>query len=176
MNALQAIRSRRRDPTERSVVTIGAIHAGVAHNVIPNELVMRGTIRTFEQEAREQIHRLVEEAFALVRHFGGDYELSISTGYPALYNDPAVAELIRGVGKDLLGEDLSGEGAPIMAGEDFAFMTQKAPGAMMRLGANLTSSIDPIIAPFSTSTRIGLSVGVGVLAESAVRLLRQHGN
>ena len=176
VNALQAIRSRRRDPTERSVVTIGAIHAGVAHNVIPNELVMRGTIRTFEQEAREEIHRLVEEAFALVRHFGGDYELSISTGYPALYNDPAVAELIRGVGKDLLGEDLSGEGAPIMAGEDFAFMTQKAPGAMMRLGAKFDELNRPHHSPIFDIHEDCLSVGVGVLAESAVRLLRQHGN
>ena len=56
VNALQAIRSRRRNPTERSVVTVGTIHAGVADNVIPNEVYMTGTIRTFEQEAREEIH------------------------------------------------------------------------------------------------------------------------
>ena len=174
VNTLQAIRSRRRDPTERSVVTIGSIHAGVADNVIPNEVIMRGTIRTFEQEAREAIHRLVDEAFALVRHFGGDYELKISTGYPALYNDPGVADLIRRAGKDLLGEEMSGEGAPIMAGEDFAFMTQKAPGAMMRLGAKLDDLNRPHHSPIFDIHEGCLPIGVGVLAESALRLLRQH--
>ena len=88
-------------------------------------MLITGTIRTFEEEAQREIHRLVEEAFALVRHFGGDYELDISTGYPALYNDPGVAELIRGVGTELLGAEKSREGEPIMAGEDFAYMTQE---------------------------------------------------
>ena len=175
MNALQAIRSRRRDPTERSVVTIGSIHAGIAPNVIPNEVIMTGTIRTFEQEAREEIHRLVEEAFALVRHFGGDYELSISTGYPALYNDPEVSELIRAVGRDLLGEERSGHGAPIMAGEDFAFMTLQAPGAMLRLGAQLDEKNRPHHSPIFDIHEDCMPVGVGVMAESALRLMRQHG-
>ncbi len=175
VNALQAIRSRRRDPTERSVVTIGAIHAGIADNVIPNEVIMTGTIRTFEQEAREEIHRLVEEAFALVRHFGGDYELNISTGYPALWNDPEVAALMRSVGADLLGEERSGEGEPIMAGEDFAFMTRKAPGAMMRLGAQLDELNRPHHSPIFDIHEGCLPIGVGVMAESALRLLRRHG-
>ncbi len=175
VNALQAIRSRRRDPTERSVVTIGTIHAGIADNVIPNEVIMTGTIRTFEQEAREEIHRLVEEAFALVRHFGGDYELNISTGYPALWNDPEVAALIRSVGADLLGEERSGEGEPIMAGEDFAFMTRKAPGAMMRLGAQLDELNRPHHSPIFDIHEGCLPIGVGVMAESALRLLRRHG-
>jgi amidohydrolase len=175
VNALQAIRSRRRNPTERSVVTIGSIHGGVAPNVIPNEIVMTGTIRTFEEEARDEIHKLVEEAFALVRHFGGDYELSISKGYPSLYNDPEVAELIRGVGKEFLGDERSTEGEPIMAGEDFSFMTQKAPGAMMRLGAKLDDLNRPHHSPIFDIHEDCLPIGVGVLAESAVRLLKQHG-
>ncbi len=175
VNALQAIRSRRRNPTERSVVTIGSIHGGIAPNVIPNEVVLTGTIRTFEEEARDEIHKLVEEAFAMVRHFGGDYELNISKGYPALYNDPSVAELIRNVGSELLGDEYSNEGAPIMAGEDFAFMTQKAPGAMMRLGAKLDDLNRPHHSPIFDIHEDCLPIGVGVLAESAVRLLKQHG-
>ncbi len=175
VNALQAIRGRRRNPTERSVVSIGSIHAGIAPNVIPNEVLMTGTIRTFEQEAREEIHRLVEEAFALTRHFGGDYELNISTGYPALYNDPGVAALIREVGRDFLGAAQAGEGEPIMAGEDFAYMTQKAPGAMLRLGAKLDSLNRPHHSPIFDIHEGCLPIGVGVMAESALRLLRQHG-
>lgn len=174
VNALQAIRSRRRDPTERSVVTIGAIHAGIAPNVIPNEVIMLGTIRTFEEEARASIHRLVEEAFALTRHFGGDYELKISTGYPALYNDPDVSELIRQTGRDLLGAENAGEGAPIMAGEDFAYMTQKAPGAMMRLGAKLDDINRPHHSPIFDIHEGCLPIGAGVLAESVLRLLKGH--
>ncbi len=175
VNALQAIRARRRNPTERSVVTIGSIHGGVAPNVIPNEIVMTGTIRTFEEEARNEIHRLVEEAFAMVRAFGGDYELKISKGYPSLYNDPAVAELMRGVGVELLGAENSSQGEPIMAGEDFSYMTQKAPGAMMRLGAKLDDINRPHHSPIFDIHEDCLPIGAGMLAESAVRLLKQHG-
>ena len=175
INALQAIRSRRRDPTERSVVSLGTIHAGVADNVVPNEVQISGTIRTYEDEARSAIHQLVEEAFALARHFGGDYRLDISTGYPALYNDPGVAELIRAVGRDLLGEERSGHGEPMMAGEDFAFMTQQARGAMMFLGAKKDTVNRPHHSPIFDIDESCLPVGAGVLAESALRLLRQHG-
>ena len=175
INALQAIRSRRRNPTERSVVSLGSIHAGIAPNVIPNEVKLTGTIRTFEQEAREDIHRLVEQAFALTRHFGGDYELNISTGYPALYNDPTVASLIREVGTDLLGAEQSEQGAPIMAGEDFAYMTQQAPGAMIRLGAKLDHVNRPHHSPIFDIHEGCLPIGVGVMAESALRLLQKHG-
>ena len=175
INALQAIRSRRRNPTERSVVSLGSIHAGIAPNVIPNEVMITGTIRTFEQEAREEIHKLVEQAFAITRVFGGDYELKISTGYPALYNDPAVAGLIRSVSRDLLGESKSSHGEPIMAGEDFAYMTQQAPGAMLRLGAQLDETNRPHHSPIFDIHEGCLPVGVGVMAESALRLLRQHG-
>jgi len=176
INALQAIRSRRRDPTERSVVSLGSIHAGAAPNVIPNEVLITGTIRTFEQDAREDIHRLVEEAFALVRHFGGDYKLRISTGYPALYNDPGVADLIRNTATDLIGKEKTRRGTPIMAGEDFAFMTQQAPGAMLQLGAKLDDVNRPHHSPIFDIHEDCLPIGVGVMAESALRLLRQHGN
>lgn len=175
VNALQAIRSRRRNSTERSVVTIGSIHGGVAPNVIPNEIVMTGTIRTFEEEARNEIHRLVEEAFAMVRAFGGDYELTISKGYPSLYNDPAVSQLIRDVGVGLLGEEKLAEGVPLMFGEDFAYMAQKAPGAMMELGAKLDDLNRPHHSPIFDIHEDCLAIGAGVLAESAVRLLKQHG-
>ena len=175
INALQAIRSRRRNPTERSVVSLGSIHAGIAPNVIPNEVMITGTIRTFEQEAREEIHKLVEQAFALTRHFGGDYELNIATGYPPLYNDPEVAGLIRSVSRDLLGEEKSSHGEPMMAGEDFAYMTQQAPGAMLRLGAQLDEKNRPHHSPIFDIHEGCLPVGVGVMAESALRLLRQHG-
>ena len=175
INALQAIRSRRRNPTERSVVSLGSIHAGIAPNVVPNEVKITGTIRTFEQEAREEIHKLVDEAFGIARHFGGDYELNISTGYPALYNDPSVAGLIRSVSAELLGEDKSAHGEPIMAGEDFAFMTQQAPGAMLRLGAQLDELNRPHHSPIFDIHEGCLPIGVGVMAESALRLLRERG-
>ena len=175
VNALQAIRSRRRDPLERSVVSIGSIHAGAAPNVIPNEVLMTGTIRSFEEETRAQLHRLVEEAFALTRHFGGDYELQIDKGYPPLYNDPAVAALIRDAAGDLLGSDMSGRGEPTMAGEDFAYMAQQAPGAMLRLGAKLDERNRPHHSPIFDIHEDCLPVGVAVMAESALRLLRRHG-
>ena len=176
VNALQAIRSRRRDPTERSVVSIGTIHAGIADNVIPNEVIMTGTIRTFEQEAREEIHRLVEEAFALVRHFGGDYELNISTGYPALWNDPAVVRADTDGRRPICWvKTWRARASRSWRAKTFAFMTQKAPGAMMRLGAQLDELNRPHHSPIFDIHEGCLPIGVGVMAESALRLLRQHG-
>ena len=70
---------------------------------------------------------------------------------------------------------MAGEGEPIMAGEDFAYMTQKAPGAMLRLGAQLDEHNRPHHSPIFDIHEGCLPVGVGVMAESALRLLRQHG-
>ena len=173
INAIQAIRSRRLDPTAPSVISLGAVHAGSAHNVIPNEVDLNGTIRSFDEETRASLHEQLEGALALTRSFGGNYELQIHSGYPATYNDPAVAEIARAVAEQTVGEENLRPGKPIMGAEDFSYMTQKAPGAMVFLGARYDEHSRPHHSPIFDINEDCLHLGSAVLAETAWRLLAE---
>jgi amidohydrolase len=173
INAIQAIRSRRTDPTSASVVTIGAIHGGDAPNVIPHEVELRGTIRSFDEEIRDQIHTELDKAFQITCVFGGDYELEIQRGYPAMFNDPIVAQLLRDVATKNVGAEKTTLGEPRMGAEDFAYMTQKAPGAMMFLGAKFDEQHRPHHSPIFAISEEPLKYGSAILAETAMRLLTQ---
>lgn len=173
INAIQAIRARRTDPTSASVVTIGSIHGGSAPNVIPNEVSFSGTIRSFTDEIRSQLHEELEKAFEVARVFGGDYELKIERGYPAMINDHQVADLILGVAREAIGEENAGTGVPMMGAEDFSYMTQAAPGAMFMLGVKKDEMHRPHHSPVFDIDENPLHIGTAVLAETAVRLLRE---
>ena len=173
INAIQAVRSRLLNPLQASVISIGAINGGTAHNIIPGEVQLVGTIRSYKDEVRSFLHEELENALAITRSFGGDYTLEISPGYPATYNDPGVCAVIRSVATEGLGEEHVIEGEPTMGAEDFAYMTQKARGAMLFLGAEIGDEPRPHHnANFDIDESV-LYRGAGVLAESACRLLRQ---
>lgn len=174
INAIQAIRSRWIDPTKPSVVTIGAIHGGTTTNVIPHEVKLLGTIRTYEEDVREQIHKELDKAFSLVKVLGGDFELNITRGYPSLYNAPEVAGLLREVASEIVGQEKVKMADPGMGAEDFAYMTQKAPGAMMILGAKYDGINRPHHSPIFDIAEEPMQYGAAILAETAVRLLKQH--
>lgn len=174
INAIQAIRSRRTDPTSGSVVTIGSIHGGSAPNVIPHEVKLIGTIRSFNEDIRNQIHEELDRACQVAQTLGGDYSLTISRGYPSLYNDPGVARLLRDVASEAIGEDNVAVASPMMGAEDFAYMAQKAPGAMMMLGAKLDSLNRPHHSPIFDIDEAPMKIGASILAETALRLLNQH--
>jgi amidohydrolase len=171
INAVQGIRSRRTNPLSASVVTIGAIHGGSAANVIPDRVELRGTIRTFDADIRNQISEELEQAFQIAKVMGGDYELVIERGYPPLYNDPEVAELLRNVAVSYTGEEQTIAAPPMMGAEDFAYMTQLAPGAMFMLGAKLDDVHRPHHSPIFDISEEPLKLGAAILAETAVKLL-----
>lgn len=173
INAIQAIRSRRTDPISASVITVGAIHGGKAANVIPDKVTLTGTIRSYDDDIRQQLHTELEAAFAVSRAFGGDYTLKIRKGYPATYNHPEVAELIRTVSTELIGEENTVPRAPGMGAEDFSYMTQLAPGAMFNLGVKLDDVHRPHHSPIFDISENSLHIGAAVLAETAIRMLRE---
>jgi amidohydrolase len=172
VNAIQGIRSRRVNPMKQAVITIGAIHGGSATNVIPDEVSMIGTIRSFDEAVRKQLHEELEKAFTLVKALGGDYTLKITRGYPALHNNDNVANLIRQVAVEAIGEGQTVPANPQMGAEDFSYMTQKAPGAMFMLGAKYDNLNRPHHSPIFDINESCMPVGAAVLAEAAVRLLR----
>jgi amidohydrolase len=173
INAIHGIRARRINPVRPALISIGAVHAGDADNVIPNEVVLRGTIRSYDDETREQLWAELEKALAVARAFGGDYRLTIIKGYPSQINDADVAELIRKTSVDMMGEDSLVHEEPGMGAEDFAYMSRKAPGAMFNLGAQFDERNRPHHSPIFNINEDCFPVGTAMLAETALRLLQQ---
>ncbi len=173
VNAIQGIRSRRIDPVHPAVVTIGSIHGGTATNVIPDEVKISGTMRSYDDETRHQLWAELEAALSVVKAFGGDYKLDLRKGCPSTYNAPEVSSVIRQAARDLFGDDSLLESRPGMGGEDFSYMTREAPGAMFRLGAKYDSLNRPHHNPKFDLNESAFKVGAALLAETTVRLLRE---
>ncbi|TVR16647.1 MAG: amidohydrolase [Balneolaceae bacterium] len=132
----QTIPSRSLDPTEPSVVTVGKIRAGSAHNIIPEKAELMGTVRAFSMETARMIKKRMEEILAgVTAASGATFTFHFNEGYPAVVNDEECAETIRSSGVELLGtENVILMERPLMAGEDFAFYQQEFPGAFFFLG------------------------------------------
>ena len=140
LNAFYAIPSRQINPLRPSVISLGQIRGGTAHNIIPKEVFLQGTIRSHDKAVREQLWAEIDRALSLSKPLGGDYKLEIMKGYPALLNDARVNGWLKDVVVDLVGETAVVEEEFGMGAEDFAYMTQKAPGAMFMLGAAIPDS------------------------------------
>jgi len=172
INAIHGIRARRIKPIDAAVISIGAIHTGHTSNVIPERVEIMGTIRSFDTEVREQLSNELEKAFALTRAFGGDFTLTIERGFPPMYNDPEVADLIRQTAEEMLGEDKVAPGEAQMGAEDFSYMSQLAPGAMLGLGTKIDDTPRPAHSPTFDINEDALPIGAALLAEVACRLLK----
>ncbi len=172
INALHGIRARRLNPIRPAVISIGSVHSGNASNVIPDDVQLTGTIRSFDDATREQLHREIEAVFGLTRALGGDYALRIVKGCPSVYNDPQVAEVVRGAVIEMLGEDVIYRLEPGMGGEDFSYMARKAPGAMFLLGAKRDQVERPHHSPQFDLNESVFPLGTALLTETALRLLR----
>lgn len=172
LNVLYAIPSRQINPLRPSVVSLGQISGGTAHNVIPNKVELKGTIRSFQQDVRRQLWAEIERAFKLSETLGGGYELEIIKGYPALDNAPQVNGWMREAARDLLGDAAVIDSEFGMGAEDFAYMAQQAPGAMLMLGAATPDGIERHhhTSIFDIDESV-LPLGAAVLAETARRFV-----
>ncbi|MBS1254099.1 MAG: putative hydrolase YxeP [Anaerolineales bacterium] len=171
--ALNGIVSRRIDPFDQAVISVGSIHGGNADNVIPGHVDITGTIRYMEPEVQKQTHAEIERAFEIARVMGGDYELEIEIGYPPAFNAAGIVDLQREVAADLLGEEHVRTPEESMGAEDFGFFSKLAPGAMFMLGCRIEGDERRHHSPrFDVDERC-LPIGVAILAEAALRFLRR---
>lgn len=168
--ALYGIPSRRINPLRSCVISLGEIRAGATSNVIPGEVRLQGTIRSFDEETRRKLWVELENVLGLSQVLGGSYKFKLQKGYPALNNHPDANRWLRTVGRDLLGEGAVVNHEFGMGAEDFAYMTQKAKGAMFLLGAAIPDGVrrnhHTDIFDIDESA---LPVGAAVLAETARR-------
>ena len=172
LNALYAIPSRRINPLRPCVVSLGQITGGSAFNVIPNEVYLQGTIRSYHDDIRAQLSAEIEKALKLSEMMGGSYQFKLHHGYPAMFNHAEVNDWMRGVTSDLIDEQAIVNQEFGMGAEDFAYMTQQAKGAMFMLGAATPDGItrNHHTDIFDIDERV-LPVGAAVLAETARRFV-----
>lgn len=136
VTALQTIVSREVDPTEQAVVTVGAFLAGDASNVIPDTATMRGTLRSFNPEVREQIAtRVGEIATGVAAAMRADVTYTYDPGYPSTVNDAEMTAMVMEVARETVGEENVFESPLLMGAEDFSYFLEKVPGCFYFVGS-----------------------------------------
>ena len=134
---LQTFVSRKLSPLDSAVLTIGEFHAGTAVNIIPEEALLKGTLRTLTPEVREQAVRWVEEMVkSLDLAFGVSTSFENIDGYPAHINDSDKVDHLKACVEQVLGAEAACISRPRMGAEDFSYFCQKWPGAMVGLGCH----------------------------------------
>jgi len=137
ITGLQTIISRQTELTKAgAVITIGSIHAGIRRNIIPEEALLEGTIRAFDDEMQKKIHQdIIRTATKIAESAGGQAEVNIQITYPATVNDPKLTEqmapsLVRAAGAENVKITV-----PVTMAEDFSFYQRAVPGFFFFLGA-----------------------------------------
>ncbi len=135
ITALQSIVSRQVDPLDTGVVTIASVDAGTAHNIIPEEVVLRGTCRTFRKATRKLVRKRVEQiARGIARSMGGSAKVDYDEFLPATVNDPTVAALVREAAEAVVGKKNVVPAEPSMGGEDMSLYLNEVPGCFAFVG------------------------------------------
>ena len=135
--AVQGVSGRMIDPVQPFVISIGAVHSGTKENIIPDEAVLEGTIRTLDEATRKRAKAKVREvAKGVARAFGGEAEVEFEAdAYPVTVNDVRATEKAIKVLKRIPGTRVKIQ-KPILGGEDFSRFLQKAPGTFYFLGTH----------------------------------------
>jgi len=172
ITALQTIVSREVSPTLAAVVTLGSVHGGQAFNVIPDDVTLLGTIRTFDAALRRSMpERVTRIASGIAEALGCRAEAEVRSGNPPVVNDAAVAELARRAAVRVVGEENVVEPEPTMGGEDMAIYFERAPGCFVFVGsANPARGLDqPHHSPRFDFDEDALLIGTEFLLEFALR-------
>lgn len=133
--ALQTIRSRNLPPLEPTVISVGMVRGGERFNIIPGQVQLQGTVRTYKDEVQAEIERRMREILdGVARAAGGSYELTYTKYAPATLNDPALFVRARPLLEEALGAANVKVVEPTMGAEDFAYFSRQVPGFYFRLG------------------------------------------
>ena len=170
--ALQQVVSRKADPFTPSVLSFGKVEANGATNVIPSEVRIEGTFRTFDERWRYEAHEWIKKiATSTAEAHGGSCSVRVEVGYPFVYNQPELTRNTFAHAVDYLGESNVVELPMRMTGEDFSYYSQHIPGCFYRLGTG--NPAKGITSPIHTGTfdidPEALKTGMGLMAWLALQ-------
>ena len=170
ISTLQTIVSRELHPKDPAVVTVGSIESGTTFNVIPDRAVLKGTLRSFDSKVRASMPERIERlAAGICQAMRASYTLDFRYSYPSTVNDPAMTDLVRAVGADVVGEENVVEHDVVLWSEDMSFMQEQRPGSYFLLGARggPETSVPHHNARFDLDER-ALRVGIDMMTGIAV--------
>jgi len=150
-----------------TVLVFGKIIGNGATNVIPDEVKLEGTFRTMDEKWRKEAHGIIKQiAVAKAKSMGGDCDVNITTGYPALVNDEQITRQAKKYAEDFLGKDNVTELELRMTGEDFSFFAEKIPACFYRLGTGNKSKgiTSGVHTPTFNIDESALKTGMGLMA------------
>lgn len=134
INQTQSLVSRKADPKSPFVISVCTINGGTAFNIIPDEVRMKGTVRTIKKELWQKAPEWIGNILKGLNISSGiDYELIYQRGYPILKNDPRKTEKVMKIAKNIF-KNIELMESPIMGGEDFAYYLQEVPGTFVFMG------------------------------------------
>jgi amidohydrolase len=141
--ALQTIVSRSIDSTSPVVVTVGTFQGGTSSNIIAEKVTITGTVRTLTADAQDTVEgRLKTICRGIAQAYGAECRVDYSKGYPATVNSAECVELVQEVASDVVGKsNVINLELPVMISEDFAFYTERVPGAYFLLGVGDETSV-----------------------------------
>jgi amidohydrolase len=175
IQALQTIVSRKINPLEPVVISIGKMEGGSARNIICDKVILKGTARTLNKEIAKKIPGFLKEIISgITKSASASFELNYYGGYPILINHPKATDLARRSIAKLFGKEAIFEiEKPVMGGEDFAYYLQKIPGSFLRLGIRnpKKDAIYPWHHPKFTVDEDAIKIGSAVLAGTAFDFL-----
>lgn len=174
ITALQQVVSRMADPKMPSVLSIGKVMANGATNVIPNEVYLEGTFRTFDEDWRKEAHvRMKKMAIGIAESMGGACDFEVRVGYPFLINEEQLTAEVRGFAEEFLGKENVLDLDLWLAAEDFAYYSQETDACFYRLGTGsqakgITSAVHT---PTFDIDEEALAQSTGLMAYIALRKL-----
>lgn len=178
VTALQSIVARNVAPLDSAVISIGKMNGGTRYNVIADEVVMEGTCRNLNPAVRNTMPQRIENIVkGVVESMGGTYEFNYMMCYSPTVNDPKQFDLVRGVIRDVVGEDgLVIPEHSALGGEDFSFYCEKVPSCFFWLGCHDPAKAEryPIHHGSFYPEWDALPIGMEVMVTSALRYLAQE--
>lgn len=168
VDALNSIVSRMIPPFEPVVISCGEIHGGYAFNIIPDSVVVRGTVRTFNNEVRHMVPNKIEDIVSgITKAFGAEYEINYMNCYPSLINDDNTSEFLKNVALSTFGKNCLVNIKPLMGSEDFSAYLQHVRGCYFFIGgAKDLGTCHYLHSPYYDFDESALKVGILMLSKA----------
>jgi amidohydrolase len=166
---LYSLPSRKLSAMDPSVLSICQITGGASTNVIPSSVILKGTMRTYSKQAREQLLYECKKGLKMISELGGTYDLYLHQGEPALFNDPDLAHLVESVLSKIDSTIVIHHETYGMGGEDFSHILNDIPGVMMFIGAKEKKT--SLHQPTFTFDERALEFGMNILVQGALDMI-----